>query len=164
VPDILVLRNNRRSRCGIDAIGYLGDQECDLDSKIVWPEKGSPRCIGSAYYLRQEIGYRDGRSAATKRLKTMLSAAEQYEASVAAAKEASCLDTAREALYWVENDVRRVAQEIAETPAVTTDGLLIKARAITSRSSISDEWGKPDFRELRLANDIFAVFGQAVAA
>lgn len=126
------------------------EQETDRDGKIVWPADPNkpPRSYHTATQLRNELeewegldedGLDDEERMARAYLAQRLPVAEQYEAALDAADEQSGYATAAGAHHLACYAMEKLARRIAATPAITPEGITIKAQAYDAWMRSGDE-------------------------
>jgi hypothetical protein len=135
----------------------------DVEGKeLPWPKKVGPDGT-SEVYRPPRVLFADRleneclpavrpRSKAAKDIRRRIAAAEQYEAAVKAAAEASGLPDARQEREWAATDLEGVVWKIGRATSRTLDGVLIQARAVATLDRIEQE-KRPDspFRKGALA-------------
>ena len=141
IPQDLVLANRDPS-----PFNWCGKPEVDVEGKEVYradvPGAGPGFPAGRRYILTLsslKIDAQDyaPRTRIGREVRRRIPIAEEYEAAVQRAKDASRIEAAAEARRLAGDDLEDLAQAIGEVRALTADGVVIKARAMAACARIS---------------------------
>ncbi len=132
------------------------EQQCDLDGSVMWTAVGKSH-LPSMYHTVENIrraleelpavteDMTDAEKFRRDYLMEILPIAERYEQDVETAMDRHGVVDAAERLHWAGRAISVVVERIAAIPAVTPEGITIKAQAYEVVSKVKDYRGHANF-------------------